>query len=170
MLQSNIAVIQSHNISVPKLKYKKALGAWGESCVDVYLQKCNWAVYKKNEKIFKGEIDRVFIQKDAHNSKIFCVAEIKTQLCVTSKNFYTYFTHTGMSQIIKPAQIKNLHQYSETLLARNSTNIQIYIRFFIVLKIVLTSELKNFLKAQTIFKVCLIERDFIILSFFPERP
>ena len=119
-----------------------------------------------------GEIDRVYrFHNNQHCTDRSCIAEIKTILCMSRERFFTFFTESGLSSLIKPNQIANLYKYAEHLnAARILSNAakKIYVRFFIVLKLYEGYEREYFFKLQKTYKVCMQTKETLILSFVPE--
>ena len=143
---------------------------WGEEQLDHWMQQHEWCVFQKNNKIFHGEIDRVYVQRRAQQHK-FCVVEVKTKRCRSEKDFFFYFSHLGGSHLIRKNQVQSLYRHAEKLLLiynKHRNRCRIFIRYFVILKLNFVPSIKRFLTQQTIYKVCSIGTDTVILSFVPE--
>lgn len=166
-------------------KYKKILGSWGESFVDVWMNQQGWSVEHKNLRIFQGEIDRVYKSIKSSENVYHCIAEIKTVHCKNRIRFLQIFTDAGLKNIIKKKQCLNLYKFSETFLRfkqrqmiayqpniRHQKNQlvknKVYIRFFLVLKMYQNYMHEHFFCTQTSYRVCLQTKSYLILSFTPD--
>lgn len=166
--------------------YKKLFGSWGESCVDIWMQKNDWSIYRKNLKISNGEIDRIYKCQKTYTKFLYCFCEIKTIFCKNRDKFFSIFTENGLSALIKHRQVSNLYKISEHFKCMEFSNLNkrfwlqrqynkynsnentIYIRFFIVLKMYENYEKERFFQNQKIYKVCEQTKNYLIFSFTPE--
>ncbi|MBX9703621.1 MAG: YraN family protein [Silvanigrellaceae bacterium] len=149
---------------------KKALGNWGERCVDLWLKGEGWQILKKNMYFKGGEIDRIYIFKHPKTAiNIYCVSEIKL-LTLQRKNSIDFaFSELHFRKILRFQQMKNLFYCAEKINATTLNNSRIYIRVFIV--IIGNLSTKN-LSENKIFweegKLCTVGRGYCIFSFQPE--
>lgn len=147
--------------------YKKNFGKWGETTVDNWMELHKWTPYRKNLKMRHGEIDRIYSQTHSRNEKNFCIAEIKTIYCNNQKKFFSFFTESGLSALIKRHQITNLYKFAEHLSAQTQCH-KVFVRFFIVLQMYKNYEKDIFFLSQAQYKICLQTQNELILSFLPE--
>ncbi|KAB8028487.1 YraN family protein [Fluviispira multicolorata] len=147
-------------------KYRKKLGEWGEYQVDKWMEKHRWFPIKKNVKIKRGEIDRIYSPLKSLNKKQLCLVEIKTRIISSQKEINEIFSESGVKKYFKTQQIKNLHIYGEQF--RIKYQAKIYIRIFIILKIKHNFNKKYLLNFHTSIKICHVCHEYLILSIEPE--
>ncbi len=146
-------------------KYRKRLGEWGETQVDIWLEKHQWIPIQKNLKLKRGEIDRIYSSNKEGKDNHLCFAEIKTNTITSYKTLFEIFSEIGIKKYIKSHQIRNLRYFAENLFLRYQA--KIYIRIFIILKIKFFNK-SCLLNLNSSIKICFICDEFIILSIEPE--
>lgn len=149
---------------------KREIGLCGEKLLDVWMDSHGWKVEKQNIVVPGGEIDRVYsFQSSKTNQKSFCICEIKTRFVYRTKEIEQLFTETGFKRHLKHNQIKNLYRFSEMQEARGGKKNKFFIRFFLILRSGSCLEFKqDLLDTKGGIKVCLVEKDQVILSVQPE--
>ena len=157
-------------------KEKKELGSWGEKTLDYWMTENNWNPINKNLRIKKGEIDRVYYQKNlVTQENKFCITEVKTSVFYTKKDIEILFTETGIKRYLKARQVRNLYRCGENLIAllqqKKIPYFNVYLRFFIIFKYV-KPNLSNInfekLPKSPAIKNCFVGENYLIFSIEPE--
>lgn len=158
-------------ISSLSTKYKKELGRWGEGALDSWLAQTGWQVEAFNLKIKHGEIDRIYTKHDSTQIQL-CLAEIKTIIFFTPKDFETFFSEVGFKRLLKQRQLQNLYKLGEHLNAQLQSaqkQFKIYIRFFVVAKCVWPHKVTTTRRAGNgSIKLCFRNEHYDIFSVEPE--
>lgn len=158
-------------ISSLSTKYKKELGRWGEGALDTWLVQTGWQVESCNLKIKHGEIDRIY-KKQGLSQTHLCLAEIKTVIFFTSRDFEELFTEVGFKRLLKQRQLQNLYKFGEHLNAQfqsSKKKCKIYIRFFVVAKCVWSQKNKAPRKmGNGSIKLCFRNDQYDIFAVEPE--
>lgn len=155
-------------------KHKKELGRWGESTLDAWMCSKKWNAVHKNLSIRNGEIDRVYESFHEELCKLnICIAEVKTSLVFSKKEILSVFSEVGFKRYFKQRQLQNLYRFGETLQAQKKEkgvhNFQIFLRFFLILKIEREIHLeKEELLQNPSLKLCHNEAGYLIFSVEPE--
>jgi len=132
-----------------------------------------WSVYHKNLYIRNGEIDRVYCHHDTNKKSLqFCIAEIKTSLLFSQKDFASVFTEVGFKRYLKQRQIQNIYRFGETLHAqlceKKVPRFHIVLRFFLIFKFIRQFEFSQKMGAHTAIKTCCLKQSHAIFSVEPE--
>ncbi|WP_186648448.1 YraN family protein [Fluviispira vulneris] len=147
-------------------KYRKRLGDWGETQVDIWLEKHQWIPIRKNLKLKRGEIDRIYSSYSEGEDNHLCIAEIKTNIITSQKRLFEIFSEIGIKKYIKYHQIRNLRYIADYFILRYHA--KIHIRIFIVLKIKYNFNKSCLSNLNYSIKICFICDEFIIISIEPE--
>ncbi|KAB8037090.1 hypothetical protein GCL60_14770 [Silvanigrella paludirubra] len=146
--------------------HKKELGKWGEDQLDKWMIEQEWHPIEKNLRIHGGEIDRIYILKKHTDEKLFCIAEVKTNIIYNKSNLNLLLSEVGIKKYIKTRQMKNLYKIGENYLSKGFS--KIFLRLFIILKTTKKIDTSLFEGKFSPFKLCFKSNHYFIISLEPE--
>jgi hypothetical protein len=134
-------------------KARKALGGFGERCLDERLAQLGWSIIAANCRFRGGEIDRVYASGAALR-RHYCVAEIKTLRVFGARHLATLIGGDFLRSALRPRQCRNLALWGRILSLQGKLRVSIRVfRLFVFQEPEACNEAEKNLRGQYCFNV-----------------